>query len=61
MKNLDLNAMGVVEMGEVERRNANGGNPWALYLAIAGAVIYVYNNWDDFTDGVKEGYNYATN
>ncbi|MFV0289623.1 MAG: hypothetical protein ACK5IJ_01795 [Mangrovibacterium sp.] len=26
-------------------------------LAVMGAVVYVYNNWDDFVSGVKDGWN----
>ncbi|MGF7138629.1 hypothetical protein [Roseimarinus sediminis] len=54
MKNLEL--MGVRELDAVEMRNGNGGSI-ALAIAIAGACIYVYNNWDDLVAGVKEGYN----
>lgn len=56
MKNLDLNVYGVQEMNAVEMKKTNGGIAWGLVLAIAGAAIYVYNNADDFVDGVKEGY-----
>ncbi len=42
-------------LSEKELQNLNGG--WlALTIAIAGAVIYVYNNKDDFVEGFKEGF-----
>jgi len=53
MKN--LNDFGVQEIDDSERMEINGGSI-ALALAVAGACIYVYNNWDDFVAGVKEGY-----
>ena len=33
-------------------------SPWA---ALIGIVIYVYDNWDQFADGVKEGYESTQN
>jgi hypothetical protein len=51
----DLELMGVQEM-DSEQLKVNGG--WlAGFLAVAGAAIYVYNNWDDFADGFHDGYN----
>jgi hypothetical protein len=41
-------------MNAEELRVTTGG--WvALLLAVAGAGIYVYNNWDDFKEGFSEG------
>jgi len=38
-----------------EMKEVNGG--WLLAaITLAGAFIYVYNNWDDFAGGVKEGW-----
>ena len=51
MKNLENSAL-MQEMNVNEMQEVNGG--WvALALAVAGAAIYVYNNWDDFCVGVK--------
>jgi hypothetical protein len=50
MKNLDLNACGVVEMEIHDYWNVNGGG-FDLALALIGAAIYVYNNWGDFVEG----------
>ena len=48
------------EMNVNEMQEVNGG--WvALALAVAGAAIYVYNNWDDFCVGVNEGWNGTRN
>lgn len=42
--------------------DTNGGLiPVGTALSIAGAVIYVYNNWDDFCEGVKRGWNNTVN
>ena len=52
MKNLENSAL-MQEMNVNEMQEVNGG--WvALALAVAGAAIYVYNNWDDFCVGVDE-------
>ena len=48
------------EMSMSEMENVNGGGiSLATTLAIAGAAIYVYNNWGDFCEGVKLGWNSA--
>ena len=58
MKFLDLNAYGVCEMNESQTRDANGGELLVgTVLAIIGACIYVYNNYEDFAEGFKEGWN----
>ena len=55
MKNLENSAL-MQEMNVNEMQEVNGG--WvALALAVAGAAIYVYNNWDDFCVGVNEAGN----
>jgi lactobin A/cerein 7B family class IIb bacteriocin len=56
MKKLDLNALGVKEMNHQEMAETDGGW-WQLAIAVATIAIYAYNNWDDFVEGVKEGYN----
>jgi hypothetical protein len=55
MENCELKKWGVQELNE-EMREVNGGVLPAL-IAIIGAGIYIYNNWDDFADGFAEGYN----
>ena len=55
MKNLNLTDFGVQEMNAEEMSTMNGG--WfSAALAVAGAAIYVYNNWDDFKAGFKAGW-----
>jgi hypothetical protein len=62
MKNLDLNVYGVNKMRNAEMRNTNGGDGGvSIAIALIGAAIYVYNNWDDFVEGVKEGYRETKN
>lgn len=59
MKNLENSAL-MQEMNVNEMQEVNGG--WvALALVVAGAAIYVYNNWDDFCVGVNEGWNGTRN
>ena len=59
MKNLENSAL-MQEMNVNEMQEVNGG--WvALALAVGGAAIYVYNNWDDFCVGVNEGWNGTRN
>jgi len=55
MKNFILNECGVSEISQREMVETNGG--WILAaITIIGAVIYVVNNWDDFVEGLQEGY-----
>ena len=56
MKTFDLNAYGVNEVSIRETIGTNGGGFILSAIAIIGAVIYVVNNWDDFVDGLQEGY-----
>ncbi len=58
MKKLDLNGLGVQEMNAEEMRVTEGGY-WQAALALAGACIYVYNEWGDFKAGFKAGWNQA--
>ncbi len=55
MKNLEDYGVQTLESEEVNKTNG-GGIGIGTVLAIIGAGIYVYNNWDDFVEGVKEGY-----
>lgn len=55
MKNLEKNAL-VQEMSLEENKQIVGGNPWVVAITFAGALIYLYNNNDDFAAGFKEGY-----
>ena len=62
-KVLDLKMPSVQELGREELREVEGGNPLsaiAAAIAIAGACIYVYNNFDDFVEGYKEGWAEST-
>jgi len=51
------------ELSPPELLSVNGGDPIGTLLkrvspwfAAVGLAIYVYDNWDEFVDGVKEGY-----
>jgi len=56
MKNFDLNALSVTEMNESQKRDVNGGVDIGTLIAIVGACIYVYNNFDDFKEGFQAGW-----
>ena len=43
MKNLDLNAMGVSEMSEVEMKQTEGGLLFPFIFAAVAAAIMVYS------------------
>ena len=46
----------VIPLNEKDSKTINGG--WiTTAIAIASAIIYIYNNGDDFIEGFKEGYN----
>lgn len=47
------------EMGANEMKEVNGGLPIPAIITVAGACIYIYNNWDDFCEGVKSGWESA--
>ncbi len=47
---------GLVNLNREQLVSSNGGGIGTA-LAIIGAGIYIYNNWDDFTEGFKEGWN----
>ena len=51
MKKLDKFKSNKLDSKEI--KNVKGGNPIALGITIAGAAIYVYNNWEDFVKGFK--------
>ncbi len=53
----------LMELSPSELLNVNGGEPISSLLsrlspwaAVAAVLIYVYDNWDQFVEGVKEGY-----
>jgi len=46
---------GLVDLEANELNVINGGG-LGLAIAVLGASIYVYNNWDDFVYGLKEGF-----
>ena len=61
MKNLDLNAMGVNEMNEVEMKNVEGGNIFkaignaiaSAAGAVADAAVWVWEHTVTTPDGVN--------
>lgn len=56
MENVEMNTVGVQELTPTEAKATSGGFI-AKAIAIVGACIYVYNNWDDLVHGVKDGWN----
>ncbi len=54
----ELKKIGVCELETYEKYRVNGG---AIGIrgafGIAGVFIYLYNNADDFVQGVKDGFN----
>lgn len=51
------------ELSSSELLSVNGGDPigallkrFSPWAAAVGLTIYIYDNWDKFVDGVKEGY-----
>ena len=57
MKNFNLSAYGVSEISKKMQSINRGWVLAAIAIVIAGAAIYLYNNWGDFVDGFREGYN----
>ncbi|MFM8911378.1 MAG: hypothetical protein ACKOE6_00475 [Flammeovirgaceae bacterium] len=58
MKNLELHDMKLVELTPEEASAQAGGWFWHAFqaaVAVIGAVIYIYNNADDFVAGWNEG------
>ena len=53
---MDLKKMKVQDLNKKEMKKIDGGW-WQEALAVAGAVIYLYNEGGDFIKGFKEGYN----
>ncbi|AJW65320.1 hypothetical protein VO54_03895 [Elizabethkingia miricola] len=51
---MKLSKLNVQELSTNEMRKTEGGW-WQAGLAIAGAVIYLYNEGGDFIKGYKEG------
>jgi lactobin A/cerein 7B family class IIb bacteriocin len=56
MNNLEMKSFGVQELDAEEVVNVDGGW-WQLGIAVAGALIYIYNEGGDFIDGVVQGFN----
>lgn len=54
MNNFDLNLMGVQEMNALEMKQTAGGAPWWWLVAFG---IYLFDNRDQFINGVKDGLN----
>ena len=42
---------------EIDTAQANRITGGFYWIAVAGAIIYLYNNWDDFCAGVNDGLN----
>ena len=53
---MDLKKLKVQDLNKMEMKKIDGGW-WQEALAVAGAVIYLYNEGGDFIKGFKEGYN----
>lgn len=60
------------ELSPQEQLSVNGGGPADSLLRALGSklgpiaaaltiAVYVYDNWDEFVDGVKEGYESTRN
>jgi hypothetical protein len=59
MKNLDLNAYGVLELKQQEIESINGGGIGRVLwkaLEFLGAVDLAYEIYDGFAEGAVEGY-----
>ncbi len=56
MDNVEMNTFQVQEMTSKEVQAISGGFI-AKAIAILSGCIYVYNNWDDLVQGVKDGWN----
>jgi len=48
MDNKNVKELSFNEMTEIY------GGYWQAALAVMGAAIYIYNNWDDFVRGFKD-------
>ena len=58
MKNLDLNALGVVEMVDREMQETNGGFILALLELFAGAILVdAVLSGQESIDAIKDGMN----
>ncbi len=59
MENYNFKQMGVDTISLAETREIKGGliGSLAACIAISGAIIYLYNNYGDFVQGVKDGFN----
>ena len=69
MKNLDLNAMGVSEINEVEMLNVEGGNIFTAIgnaiasaaEAVADAAVWVWEHATGYNDGQTKGVSVTVN
>lgn len=57
----DLKFDGMTELQDAEVMEVNGGEWISLAIALIGAGIYIYNEWDDFAAGFNEGYDASRN
>ncbi len=56
---MEMELFGVRELTLPESKHVSGGGIFggiAALVTVIGACIYVYNNVDDFIQGVKDGY-----
>ncbi|GAO29423.1 lactobin A/cerein 7B family class IIb bacteriocin [Geofilum rubicundum] len=56
MKSLEFGNENLQELDPLEVKLTNGGGIGTA-LAIAGAIIYLYNNKSDMVEGFKAGWN----
>ena len=58
MKQFELSALGLSEMGTKEQIEITGGDVIGIIALIIGAIglaVDIYDNWDSVKEGWKEG------
>lgn len=57
MKEISLEGFNVTEINETDLLNVTGGQNWRSGVAAGLSIItYIYDSWDDFTAGFRDGY-----
>ncbi len=56
MEKLNLDGLNVKQLSRCDAAKIDGGG-FLGFVSIMGAAIYMYNNWDDFTQGFSDGWN----